>query len=268
MSESDGILMEMTIEEVRAFRPEVVAIGVGSVEPHGPVLPYGTDYFQCDAVVRGGVQRANRRGARALMYPTLPIGNNVNFKAFPFACRIRVQTLMQVMLDIFAALEDDGIRKIVLYDGHGGNTDTLRAALRAHVDAHRPNQGAFVCITDTPAELDRPPLVEHPSNHGGESETSRMLYLRQDLVRTDRFDVFPFGKLAVEALSGGEVHFVRPWHRYVPASAGGDVRHASAEKGRQIIEGSAEQLADLLVQLAQTPWTETFPYREEKQGEK
>jgi creatinine amidohydrolase/Fe(II)-dependent formamide hydrolase-like protein len=88
-----------------------------------------------------------------------------------------------------------------------------------------------------------------------------MLYLRQDLVRTDRLDVFPFGKLAVEALSGGEVHFVRPWHRYVPAGAGGDVRQASAEKGRQIIEGSAEQLAELLVQLSQAPWSDTFPYK-------
>ena len=78
-----GILMEMTIEEVRAFRPEVVVLPVASVEPHGPALPYGTDFTQCDGAVRRGVERANRRGARALMYPTMPIGNNVNFQAFP-----------------------------------------------------------------------------------------------------------------------------------------------------------------------------------------
>ena len=97
----NGILMEMTIEQVRQFRPEVVVLGSGSVEPHGPVLPYGTDYWQCDAVVRRGVLLANQQNARALMYPTLPVGNNVNFKAFPFACRLRVQTLMQMLLDIF-----------------------------------------------------------------------------------------------------------------------------------------------------------------------
>ena len=55
----DGILTEMTIDEVRAFRAEVVVLGVASVEPHGPALPYGTDYFQCDAAVGGGVLRAN-----------------------------------------------------------------------------------------------------------------------------------------------------------------------------------------------------------------
>jgi creatinine amidohydrolase len=252
--------MEMTVEEVRELRPEVVAMGVASVEPHGPVLPYGTDLYQCDAVVRQGVELANRRGARVLMYPTLPIGNNVNFKAFPFACRIRVQTLMQVLLDVIEALEADGIRKIVLHNGHGGNTDAVRAAMRAHVDAHAPDEGAFVCLTSGPPGLNQPPLVEHPSDHGGESETSRMLHLRGDLVRRDKLAVFPFGTLAVEALAGGGVHFVRPWHRYVPASAGGDVRQASAQKGRELIRAEAEHLAELLVQLSRTPWTAAFPY--------
>ena len=113
---SNGILTEMTIEDVRAFDPEVVAIGVASVEPHGPVLPYGTDYWQADAIVRRGVILANEAGAKALMYPTLPIGNNANLKAFPFACRIGVQTLMQMLLDIINALAEDGINKIVLFD--------------------------------------------------------------------------------------------------------------------------------------------------------
>ena len=256
---SAGILSEMTIEEVRAFRPEVVVIAFGSTEPHGPVLPYGTDYFQCDAAVRRGVALANQRGARALMYPTLPIGNNVNFKAFPFACRIGVQTLMQVALDIIEALEQDGIRKIVLFDGHGGNTDALRAALRAHSHRRAPGEGAFVCLTSCPS----PPagLVEHPSDHGGESEVSRILHLREDLVRKEKFGVFPRGELAVQELAEAGVYFVRPWHLHVPASAGGDVRKASAEKGRALIEHAGEHLAKLLVGLCRAEWNRWFPFK-------
>jgi creatinine amidohydrolase len=238
----DGILTEMTIEQVRAMEPEVVALGVGSVEPHGPALPYGTDYFQCDAVVRRGVELANAGGARALMYPTLPIGCNVNFKAWPFACRIRVQTLMATLLDIISALEEDGIRKVVLYDGHGGNTDAIRATLRAHFDAAAPDRRAFVCMASSPAEA------------------SRMLHLRGDLVRADKLGDLKFGKLAVEGLAESGAHFVRPWDRHVPASAGGDARKASAEKGRKIIEAEAEHLAALLTGLSRTPWTEAFPY--------
>ena len=255
-----GILMEMTLPEVREFRPEVVVLGVGSVEPHGPALPYGTDYYQCDGAVRRGVELANERGARALMYPTLPIGNNVNFKAFPFACRVSVRTLMRVLGDIFDALAADGIRKIVVFNGHGGNTDTIRAVLREHYGSCEPGEAPFVCMTSGPAGLHRPPLVEHPSDHGGESETSRMLHLRGDLVRSERIGDLPFGQLAVEALSGGGVYFVRPWHRHVPAGAGGDARQASAEKGRQLLDAEAEHLAELLVQLTRAPWTDAFPY--------
>ncbi len=79
-----GILEEMTIEDVKAFDPEVLVWAIGSTEPHGPALPYGTDYWQADADVRSGVVKANQQGARVLMYPTLPIGNNANMKAFPF----------------------------------------------------------------------------------------------------------------------------------------------------------------------------------------
>jgi len=251
----------MTIEDVRALDPEVVVLGIGSVEPHGPVLPYGTDYMKCDAVVRRGVVLANERGARALMYPTLPIGNNANFKAFPFACRIGVQTLMQVVLDVIEALEQDGVRKIVLYNNHGGNTDTLHATLRAHAHRRKTGEGAFVCLTpDPPGPGLHRHLVENPSDHGGEEEVSGMLFLREELVRKDKYGVFPFGRLAVKALGAKDVYFVRPWHLHVPASAGGDVRKATKEKGRGLVEGAAEHLAGLLVALCEAPWTPSFPF--------
>ena len=259
-----GILEEMTIDDVRRLRPEVVVWSIGSTEPHGPVLPYGTDYLQSDAAVRRGTVLANQRGARALMYPTLPIGCNANFKAFPFACRIAPQTLIQVILDVIEALEEDGIRKVVLVDGHGGNTDTMRAAMRAHVHRHKPGQGAFVCVTrgSTPPEG----LITHRSDHGGESEVSRMLHVRGDLVHKDRFGVFPWGELAVEALKDPAVQFVRPWHLYVPESAGGDVRQATEAKGRMLIEHSAEHLARLLVELTEAEFTATFPYKPQSPG--
>ena len=255
---SSGILMEMTVEEVRAFNAEVVVLGVGSTEPHGPHLPYGTDFYEVDGLLRRAVARANDRGARALLYPTLPISNNVNCKFQPFTCRIRVQTLMNVVLDILQAVTEDGVRKIVIYNGHGGNTDTLHATLRAFADTQPVDGGAFVCLAGSPPEP--ADVIEHPSPHGGESETSRMMYLRGDLVKADKLADFPFGELAVEALRSGGHYFVKPWHRVVPASAGGETRQSSAEKGRKVVEAEADGLSELLVQLTQTPWSDAFPY--------
>lgn len=258
-----GILEEMTIDDVRALAPEVVVLGIGSTEPHGPHLPYGTDTMQVDAVCRAAVRQANTQGGRVLLYPTLPIGNNVNFKAFPFACRIGVQTLMQVLLDIVASLEEDGIRKIVLVNGHGGNTDTLRATLRACHDRRGPDgEGAFValvsCGTFTSADAAR--QIEHRSEHAGEAETSAIMHLRPELVRTALLADNPVGMPVLEALRNGQVSFVRPWHLYVPTSAGGETRSSTAAKGQALMDTSAAGLAEFLSQLSAASWHADFPY--------
>jgi len=256
-----GILMEMTVEDVREFKPEVVVIGIGSTEPHGAALPYGTDFYEVDRAVRDSVLAANERDAKALMYPSLPVGNNVNFKAFPFACRISVQTFMQMLLEIIQSLEEDGIRKIVILNGHGGNTDTINAALRAHVDATPAERRAFVC---TPGPSDLSGIIKHPSDHAGESEVSRMLYVREDLVRADKISDNPFGEVVVEELRDLKPNFVRPWHLHVPAAAGGEAREASRDKGRQLYEVRCEELAKLYVALSKAEWHKDFPYA--KQG--
>lgn len=256
-----GILEEMTIEQVRELKPEVVVLAIGSTEPHGPHLPYGTDTCQADAECRAAVIEANKSGGRVLMYPTLPIGNNVNFKGFPFACRIGVRTLMQVVLDVVEALEEDGIRKIVLVNGHGGNTDALTAAIREHVGRRKPGEAAFVCMVGAcgfvPREIAA--LIEHPSDHAGEAETSLMLHLRPDLVHAETFAAFPFHKPVLAALASGTVFCVRPWHGYVPAAAGGDTRASSAAKGKAMFEAGAAGLARFLVELSREPWHDLFP---------
>lgn len=260
-----GILEEMTIDEVEALDPDVVVLGVASTEPHGPHLPYGTDVFQADAVCRRAVTRANERGARALMYPTLPIGNNVNFEAYPFACRVGVRTLMNVVLDVIDALEREGVRKIVIVNGHGGNTATLQATLREHAENSAPDERAFVCVTSTfdaiPDEAAE--RIEHPSEHAGESETSRMLHLRPDLVREDEFGSFPMREASIGELESDGIYFVPPWHGYMPDSAGGETNASSAEKGKALVDGAADWIADVLVELQESELHELFPYPED-----
>jgi len=265
MTHSPGILSEMTTEEVERFGPQVVVLGVGSTEPHGPSMPFGTDYFFCDAVCREAVLRANGRGARALAYPTLPIGNNVNFKGYRFACRIRVRTLMNALLDIIEQIEEDGIRKIVLVNGHGGNTDAIHAVLREHFERHSPQAAenkAFVCMAGPGLSKGPRPEIQSPSPHGGEGEASRMLHLRPDLVRTERFMEQPLRKALLPSLNEGKVSFVKPWHLFIPLSGGGDTRGATAEKGKTDFESRVEGIASFLVELSQAPWGRNFPYEE------
>ncbi len=250
-----GLLEEMTVEDVRAFEPQVVVLPLGSTEPHGPHLPMGTDVWQVTRLGRIAVEQANSRGARVLLYPTLPITNNVNFRRFPFALRVGVRTLMSMLIDIVCQCRDDGVRKVVLLNGHGGNPGTIAATLR---EIAGMDDMPFVCSTGGIVHENWQNPIEHASDHGGEDETSRMLWIRPDLVRSDRFADNPFGQLAVPMLAKSQ--FVRPWHAYVPVSAGGETRASSADKGKAVIEARAAGLSDLLVELSAAPWTEQFPY--------
>ncbi len=250
-----GLLEEMTVEEVRQFKPEVVVLPLGSTEPHGPHLPMGTDTYQVTRLCRVAVERANRQGGRILLYPTLPITNNANVRKSPFALRISIRTLMSVIVDIVTQCKEDGIQKVVIVNGHGGNTATIDAALR---EIAGMDDMPFVCCTSGIAPEGFVSPIEHPSDHGGESETSRMLWIRPDLVHEDKLDDFPVARLRAKGLS--HVRFVRPWHLYVPASAGGETRAASAEKGRTLVEAYAKGFANLLVELSQAPYDEHFPY--------
>jgi len=261
-SNTSGILTEMTLDDVRAFKAKVVVLPIGSTEPHGPHLPYGTDTFQVEAVARQAVVNANEQGARTLMYPTLPISNNVNFQAFPFACRVSVRTLMLTVLDIIEALEQDGIRKVVLLNGHGGNTDTLKATIREHVGRRRPGEGAFVCLAHSGSFMPKESrnLIVHDSCHAGEDETSRMLYLRPDLVKSERLDLFETQEPTIPELLEPGLYFVRPWDQFLPTGADGETRLASKDKGEAVTEEGAKGLAMFLAKLSAEPMHDHFPY--------
>ena len=244
------------MEEVQGFDPEVVVLPLGSTEPHGPHLPYGTDTMQVTRSARLAVEAANAQGARVLLYPTLPITNNVNFRKLPFGLRIGVRTLMTVLVDVVTQCQEDGIRKVVIMNGHGGNSETVPAALR---EIAGMDDMPFVCTASPkpPPEFKNP--IVHPSSHAGESETSRMLWIRPDLVREDRLADFPVSEPAFEGLN--HAHFVRPWHLYLPESAGGEAREASADKGKSVIETNAKAMAEFLVALSNAEMDDWFPYK-------
>lgn len=256
--EISGILEEMTIDDVRSLKPNVGVIPIGSTEPHGPALPYGSDNFGTGHVCYGATRLANSRGAKVLCLPVQRISLNNNFYGFPFACRIRVPVFMQLVRDLVDIFWREEVRRMLIVNGHGGNTDVLKAVQRDLAD----RRGLFLGMveTDSCASPEAMSLIEHGSDHAGEAETSRNLYLRPDLVRTGKIADNPRKYPKLQVLNDYDVAFVRPWHLYVPESAGGDARKATKKKGEKIIKSSVDGMARLLCELSKAPDTKDFPY--------
>jgi creatinine amidohydrolase len=256
----DGILETMTTSEMRDFSPEVAVIPVASTEPHGPHLPYGTDTLIGAGVTAKAVQLANQQGARVLRLPPMPYGNNVNFKALPFACRIRVETLMAVLADLVEFLSEEGVKKIVMVNSHGGNVSTIHASLRQIYD--RMGDRVFVCACrpNSFAGPDSDGIHSDDSPHAGKYETSMVQYLAEGLVvDADRRET-PLNQPSIAALADESVHWVRPWHRLMPEACAGRPDEATAEMGERYLEASAAGMADFLVELSRQPWHPGFPY--------
>jgi creatinine amidohydrolase len=253
-----GILEEMTLEDVVAFEPRVGVIGIGSTEPHGPHLPYSTDSEILASILLPAVRQANARGARALLLPLLPVSLNNNMRAFPYALKFGVATFMQMLADLVDEFARQGVMKVVLVNGHGGNPDVLRAFQR---DACKQDGPFLVMVNayELAAQVSHEVIV-HPSDHAGEMETSLMLACKPEFVNCDRFADNAAQPLQVECLTSIPTYFVRPWHLYIPESAGGDCRLATAEKGRALQNAAVEELAQFLQALSDAPWSPTFPY--------
>ena len=248
----------MTIDDVRDLSPNVCVFPIGSTEPHGRALPYGTDSFQVESTSYGGTRRANEMGGRVLCFPTQRVSLNNNFRQFPFACRMQVPTFMALLKDLVEMCEAEGVRRFVFVNGHGGNPDVIRAVQRDLA----AKDGIFTCLISTTqcASDEALAVWEHRSDHAGEEETSQVMHLRPDLVREDKITDNPRHAPTVETINEFAVDFVRPWHLYIPESAGGDARQASAEKGRIVIESAIEGMGRLFSDLSKAPDTETFPY--------
>jgi creatinine amidohydrolase len=188
----------------------------------------------------------------------MPYGVNTNHLKIPraLACSVTPTTLLALLTDLVDSLERQGVRKLVLLNGHGGNE--LKPFLR---ELHH-RTGVFLCLCDwyrMAADLYRTQFRE-AGEHADEVETSLGLAFFPDLVRPELADAGAARPTRFEAINRGWVSITRPWHLATTNTGIGDPRAATAEKGRRLMELLTERIVRFLVELAAAKKDETFPF--------
>jgi creatinine amidohydrolase len=254
----EWVLAEQNHAFIREQRWEVAVLPFGATEPHNLHMPYGTDNYQVEIIAERACAQAYGRGAKVILLPTIPFGVNTNHLRVPGAltCSVTPTTLLRLLSDLVDSLERQGVPKLLLLNGHGGNE--LKPLTR---ELHH-RSGMFLCVCDwykLATDL-YPQIFEQPGEHADEVETSLGLAFFPDLLRPELADDGAARPTRFEAINRGWVSITRPWH-LVSASTGlGNPRAASAEKGRRLIEVLIERLSQFLVELAAAPVDESFPY--------
>jgi creatinine amidohydrolase len=254
----ESILAEQTHAFVREQRWQAAVLPFGATEPHNLHMPYGTDTFQVEALAQRACDRAYQAGARVALLPTIAYGVNTNHLSIPgaLACSVTPTTLLRLLTDLVDSLERQGVRKLVLLNGHGGNE--LKPLTR---ELHHRSR-VFLCVCDwfRMAQDIYPGLFEAPGEHADEVETSLGLAFFPDLLRPELADDGAAKPSRFAAINRGWISITRPWH-LVSANTGlGDPKAASAEKGCRLMDVLVERLGDFLIELAAAPMDETFPY--------
>src|SRR5205807_7800309 len=147
----------MQVEEYLAGDDRIV-LPIGSTEQHA-YLSLETDNILAERVA---VEAAEPLGVPVL--PVLAYGLTPSFGAYPGSPTLRVATLVAVVQDLLDSLRDQGFRRILVVNGHGGNApaDAARREWGAsHADTEMlfPNRWVGTRVWQLVHELD--PGVSH-----------------------------------------------------------------------------------------------------------
>ncbi|MGD9633823.1 MAG: creatininase family protein [Pirellulales bacterium] len=240
------LLTEANHRQLSERSPVVAVLPWGATEAHGSHLPYGTDVIEATRIAERGVELAHERGARVVVLPTIPFGNDE--QQLDQACTISIRTATAAALlgDVARSLVAQRIDRLVILNGHGGNQfqPLVRDAQREH--------GLLIVVANfyQLAPESKAATFELPGDHADELETSLLLHLTPELVEMEhagRGERVPF---AIDGLTQPGVWTPRPWSKSHPDTGSGDPSRATAEKGQKYFQAVTEAFASLLVNLA------------------
>jgi len=230
---------ELTWPEFEKVDKTVALLPTGIVEAHGPHLPLGTDALMATYIAEEAARRTN-----VLLLPTVWYGNTYILDKFPGTISISNETLYRLYLDIFREVARNGVRYLVVVNGHGGNVDALSMAAK---DAARETKLTVILVNwwiDLAKETRRR-VLETPEGHAAEDETSEVWAAYPQLVKAVPRDGSADEWVEVRFRVYGKDAYAMEYTKAVQ----GYPSKASQEKGRAILEAAINELTQLIEDL-------------------
>lgn len=210
----------------------IAIMPIGSVEAHGHHLPLGTDVFSprlfCEILEK-------RIGDGIWIAPEIPYGQSYDLSVYPGTIHIPTEVMSSYVYYAAKSLFDNGIKKLIFLNGHGGNVTALNLASEKLMQL-----GMDVIVINWWLDFSKEILtVTEGQGHAGEDETSAILYYDEKLVEMDKAiknDKKPLMR----------VYFKNRGQILYENALSGDATLASKEKGQAIFELLANKMVELI----------------------
>ncbi len=243
----------LTRPEIEKLRDEnaIIIIPTGSTEQHGPHLPVGADAL----ISTGYAERvakilSEQYGKRAVVAPTVSVGNSIHHMSFAGTITLRPETYMQWLLEYCQCLAHHGFRKIVMINGHGGNNfPTETAIININEALGFPVYFCPSSSLGSEKEMDEILETQRRGVHACEMETSVMLAMYPELV-DPIYKEIKGGNITKDNYPGPSKPYT--FQRMEERTDNGSVGNAYAatpEKGEKIVATFSRKLAALISEL-------------------
>lgn len=226
----------------------VCIIPIGVYEKHATHLPLGTDMYDVRAVANKAAEKEY-----AIVFPTYYFSQINEARSQPGTIAYSNELIWKVLDETCSELSRNGLKKIILLSGHGGNPRFLTFWLENQLSS--PRDYEVVLFENEEQGKDPDPKREQEiksltkatlDGHAGESETSNMLYLYPELVDKD----------AINSESGSDQNRLRipygttgngfNWYASYPNHYMGDASQHNVRLGELQIAREADQVAELI----------------------
>jgi creatinine amidohydrolase len=232
-------------------RGVTAVVPLGSIEEHGPHCP-GGDYIIVDEIAARAAEVSG-----AVPTPTLPFGYSEYFRNYPGTITLRSETLAAVLTDTIDSLLLHKFPRIVIVNGHAGNTGSVELVARGYRRSH----GLVIPAIAPFQMIQAPDVVERiygdkvELGHGGEPIGSLMMHLRPGRMQMQRAGAFgrrtvfgcPTEGLGAIKVDGVRVAVPLDMEDVTPPTGSlSDPKLGSAERGRQLLEYAVQACVGFL----------------------
>jgi creatinine amidohydrolase len=225
----------------------VCVLATGVLERHSDHLPLGTDVLNshCTACLAAEKEPA-------VVFPPFYFGQIYEARCYPGTLTLPPILLMDVFQSILDEIGRNGFKKIIIYNGHGGNVHFLYFLAQCSLWQEKP-YSLYVKLPDIPPEMEskwNATVDTSDHYHACECETSITMANHPELVKSELIPTQPADSLnRLEHLPNNYSGIW--WYSNYPDHYAGDARSANAAKGKKLLEIQVASLAEYIAAVKQ-----------------
>lgn len=242
-------ITKLTWGEVKEKNYQVVILPWGAIEPHNYHMPYLTDVYLSHEIAKASAKLAlEKAGKLCMVMPPIYLGSqNPGQWDMPFCIHTNSETQKAILTDIIASLRTQGFNKLLIVNGHGGNT--FKPMIR---DLAMKFPDFFVAVSNWFDVLPPKDYFEAEiDEHAGEHETSVLMHFHPDLVKLETAGDGTLYPWDIEGINKKTAWAPRNWTKATDDTGVGNPAKSTAEKGKKYAEDVTKRIADLLIEMAE-----------------